>query len=169
LEFLITDPVSERILTPYVKNLQAIGVSSTIRRIDPAQYERRVKSFDFDIVTQRYVLRLTPGVELRNFWGSEAAKTDGSFNLAGISHPAIDALISKITQARTRADLTIATRALDRVLRTGHYWVPHWYKAAHHVAYWDRFGRPDMKPRYERGIIHTWWYDPEKAAKLKIN
>ena len=169
LEFLISDPSTERILTPYVKNLQAIGITPTIRRIDSAQYERRVKSFDFDVVTTRYSLRLTPGVELRTFWGSEAAKTDGSYNLAGISHPAIDALIVKVMEAKSREELNTATRALDRVLRAGHYWVPHWYKAAHHVAYWDKFGRPAVKPRYERGIIHTWWYDAEKAAKLKSN
>ena len=95
LEFLIVEPASERILAPYVKNLQAIGIRASIRRVDPAQYERRVKSFDFDVVTTRFSLRLTPGVELRSFWGSEAAKTDGSFNLAGISHPAVDALIDK--------------------------------------------------------------------------
>jgi len=169
LEFLIVDPVTERILTPYAKNLQAVGVQSTIRRIDPAQYERRVKSFDFDVVTQRYSLRLTPGVELRSFWGSEAAKTDGSYNLAGISHPAVDALIAKVTEAKSRAELNTATKALDRVLRAGHYWVPHWYKAAHNIAHWDKFNRPAVKPRYERGIIHTWWYDAEKAAKLKPN
>jgi microcin C transport system substrate-binding protein len=102
LEFLITDPSSERILTAYVKNLQAIGVQSTIRRIDAAQYERRVKSFDFDVITTRYSLRLTPGVEIRAFWGSEATRTDGSFNLAGISQPAIDALIGKVTEANSR-------------------------------------------------------------------
>ena len=169
LEFLIVDPSSERILTPYVKNLHAIGVTSTIRRIDPAQYERRRKSFDFDVVTTRYVLSLTPGVELRSYWSSEAAKTDGSLNLAGISHPAIDALIAKVTEAKNRDELKTATRALDRVLRAGHYWVPHWYKAAHHVAHWDKFARPAVKPRYERGITHTWWYDAEKAGKLKSN
>jgi microcin C transport system substrate-binding protein len=169
LEFLITDPTSERILTPYVKNLQAIGVGASIRRIDPAQYERRRKSFDFEVIGTRYSLRLTPGVELRSFWGSESAKTDGSANLAGISHPAIDALIAKALEAGSREDLNTATRALDRVLRAGHYWVPHWFKAAHHLAYWDKFGRPTVKPRYERGIIHTWWYDAEKAAKLRPN
>jgi microcin C transport system substrate-binding protein len=169
LEFLITDPTSERLTTPYVKNLQALGIPTTIRRIDPAQYERRVKSFDFDIVTQRFVLRLTPGPELRSFWGSEAAKTDGSFNLAGISHPAIDALVAKVISAKSRDELRTATKALDRVLRSGHYWVPHWYKAAHHVVYWDKFARPAVKPRYERGIIHTWWFDAERAAKLKTN
>jgi microcin C transport system substrate-binding protein len=169
LEFLIVDPSTERILTPYVKNLQAIGIAPTIRRIDPAQYERRRKSFDFDVVTTRYALPLTPGVELRSFWGSEAANTDGSFNLAGISHPAIDALIAKVTEAKSRDELKTATRALDRVLRVGHYWVPHWHRPFHYIAYWDKFGRPGVKPRYERGIIHTWWYDADRAAKLKSN
>ena len=131
LEFLITDPATERILTAYVKNLQAIGVQTTIRRIDPAQYERRVKSFDFDVVVTRYVLRLTPGAEVRTFWGSEAAKTEGSYNLAGMSDPAIDALIGKVTEASSREELKTATRALDRVLRAGHYWVPHWYRPYH--------------------------------------
>jgi microcin C transport system substrate-binding protein len=169
IEFLIVDPSSERILTSFVKNLQAIGVQTSIRRIDPAQYERRVKSFDFDVVISRYVLRLTPGVEVRTFWGSEAAKTEGSYNLAGISHPAIDALIVKVSEARSRDELKTATSALDRVLRAGHYWVPHWYRPYHYIAYWDKYGRPEVKPRYERGIIHTWWFDAAKAAKLKSN
>ncbi len=169
IEFLIVDPSTERILTPYVKNLQAIGVQTSIRRIDPAQYERRAKAFDFDVVIARYALRLTPGVEVRSFWSSEAAATEGSYNLAGIRSPVVDALIAKVSEADSRAALVTATRALDRVLRAGHYWVPHWYRPYHYVAYWDKFGRPDVKPRYERGIIHTWWYDPAKAAKLKVN
>ena len=146
-----------------------IRLTSTIRRIDAAQFERRRKSFDFDVVQTRYSLRPTPGVELRSYWGSDAAGTDGSLNLAGISHPVIDALITKVIEANSRGELEVATRALDRVLRAGHYWVPQWYKAAHHVAYWDKFDRPAVKPRFERGITHTWWYDAEKAAKLKRN
>src|SRR5262249_27361190 len=169
LEFLVTDPTTERILAGYVQNLQAIGVQTSVRRIDPAQYERRIKSFDFDVVTTRYALRLTPGVELRSFWGSEAAKTDGSYNLAGIANPVVDALIGKVTEANSREELKTATRALDRVLRAVHYWVPHWYRPYHYIATWDKFGRPAVKPRYERGIIHTWWYDAERAAKLKGN
>jgi microcin C transport system substrate-binding protein len=169
LEFLVIDPTSERILAAYVKNLQAIGIQTSVRRIDPAQYERRIKSFDFDVVMTRYALRLTPGVELRSFWGSEAAKTEGSYNLAGISSPVIDALIGKVTEANSREELKTATRALDRVLRAGHYWVPHWYRPYHYIATWDKFGRPAVKPRYERGIIHTWWFDAERAAKLKGN
>jgi microcin C transport system substrate-binding protein len=169
LEFLVTDPTYERILAGYVINLQALGIQTSVRRIDPAQYERRLKSFDFDVVMARYTMRLTPGVELRTYWGSEAAKTEGSFNLAGIADPVVDAMIGKVTEANSREDLKTATRALDRVLRAGHYWVPHWYKPSHYIAMWDKFGRPPVKPRYERGIIHTWWYDAERAAKLKGN
>jgi microcin C transport system substrate-binding protein len=170
IEFMLTtDPSFERIVAPYVKNLQAIGVSASIRRADAAQYERRRKAFDFDVVTSRFVLRLTPGLEVKNFWSSEAAGFDGSFNLAGIADPVVDSLLEKVIGARSRGELVTATRALDRVLRAGHYWVPHWYKAAHHVAYWDKFSRPAVKPKYDRGILETWWYDTEKAAKLKTN
>lgn len=165
-EILIHEAGFERIIGPYIKNLRSIGIDATLRRVDPAQYEQRMKSFDFDITVQRYSLRLTPGVEIKNFFGSEAARTDGSFNLAGIADPVVDALAERVMAATSRAELVTATRALDRVLRAGHYWVPHWYKATHNLAFWDRFGRPEVKPKYERGALHTWWYDGEKAAKL---
>lgn len=169
LEFLIVDPVSERVLSNYVENLKRLGLAISIRRVDPAQYQRRVKSFDFDVVTARYSLRLTPGVELRSYWASETANMDGSLNLAGISSPAIDALIGKVVEAKSRAELEVVTRSLDRVLRAGHYWVPQWYKPIHHIAHWDRFSRPAIKPRYDRGIVDTWWYDAAKAEKLRSN
>ena len=169
IEFLIYEPIFERVLGPYLKNLQAIGVGATIRRVDSSQYERRVKSFDFDITMQRYVMRLTPGIELKNFWGSEAAKTDGSFNLAGISDPVIDALIDKVMAAKSRDELETAARAIDRCLRAGHYWVPHWFKASHTIAHWNKYSWPATKPRFERGAPHTWWYDADKVAKLKAN
>lgn len=166
IEFLIYEPTFERVLGPYVENLKRIGVQAGIRRVDSAQYQQRLKTFDFDIVTQRYVMRLLPGIELQNYWGSAAARTDGSFNLAGIEDPVIDTLIARVMAAKSRQELLAATRAIDRVLRASHYWVPHWYKASHHVAHWNRFSRPAVKPKYERGIIHTWWYDAEKAATL---
>lgn len=169
VEFLIYDSSFERVIAPYVRNLAAIGVQARIRRIDPAQYERRVKTFDFDIVTQRYIMRLTPGVELKNFWSSGAAGAEGSFNLAGISDPVVDALIDKVMAAKSRDELNTAARALDRVLRAGHYWVPHWYKAAHNVAHWDKFSWPAKKPDYARGIIDTWWFDQAKADALAKN
>jgi microcin C transport system substrate-binding protein len=106
-------------------------------------------------------------VELKAFWGSEAAKTNGSFNLAGIADPVLDQLIERVIKARSRAELIVATRACDRVLRAGHYWVPQWYKGAHNLAFWNKFGWPKVKPKYERGALDTWWYDAEKDAKLK--
>lgn len=166
IEFLMFEPMFERITGPYAESLKRIGINATLRMVDPAQYERRMKSFDFDSAVQRYSLRLTPGIELRSFWGSDAAKLDGSFNLAGISDPVVDALADKVMAAKSRADLVTATRAIDRVLRAGHYWVPHWYKASHTIAYWNKFSRPAKKPPYDPGIIDTWWYDSVKAEAL---
>ncbi|HEU4476028.1 MAG TPA: extracellular solute-binding protein, partial [Methyloceanibacter sp.] len=166
LEILTFEPTFERLTAPYVKNLKLLGIDARIRMVDPAQYQQRLKNFDFDITTQRYVMRNTPGVELRSYFGSQAAKMDGSLNLAGIDDPAVDALIERILAAKSREELETAARALDRVLRAGHYWVPHWYKASHTVAYWDKFSRPETKPRFDRGILDTWWYDEPKAAKL---
>ena len=165
LEFLMFEPSFERVIAPYVRNLARLGIEAKMRIVDPAQYQERVKAFDFDITTQRYVMRLTPGVELRSYFSSQAAQTPGSLNLSGIADPAIDALIEKVIGARGRGELTIAARALDRMLRAGHYWVPHWFKASHTIAYWDRFSRPGAKPDYDRGILDTWWYDEDKARK----
>jgi microcin C transport system substrate-binding protein len=166
IEILTFEPTFERLTAPYVKNLKQLGIDARIRMVDPAQYQQRLKDFDFDITTRRYVMQNTPGVELRSYFGSQAAKMEGSLNLAGIDDPAVDALIEKIIAAESREELETAARALDRVLRAGHYWVPHWYKASHHVAYWDKFSRPGTKPRFDRGILDTWWYDEAKAAKL---
>ncbi len=167
IEFLIIDKTSERLLNHFVSNLKKLGIETNIRLVDPAQYQRRLKSFDFDMLSARFVLNVTPGVELRNYWSSSAAQIDGSANLSGIKSPVIDTLIENIVTAKTRSELVTATRSIDRVLRNGHYWVPHWYKASHTVAYWNKFSKPDVKPLYSRGIIETWWYDEAKAAKLK--
>jgi microcin C transport system substrate-binding protein len=168
-EFLLFEPSFERILGPYIKNLTAIGIRATIRRVDPAQYERRSKSFDFDIVVKRYVMRSTPGVELNDYFSSASASVEGSTNMAGIKSEAVDALIGKAGGAKTRDELVVAMKALDRVLRAGHYWVPQWYKGAHNVPHWNKFSRPTVKPKYDLGAVDTWWLDAEKQAKLKLN
>ena len=111
----------------------------------------------------------TPGIELRNSFSSDVADVQGSRNLAGVKNPVVDALIDKIMGAKSRDELVPAVKALDRVLRAYSYWVPHWYKASHNIAHWDRFSRPAKKPRFARGILDTWWYDAEKAAKLAAN
>lgn len=166
VELLVDSPSFERIASPYVKTLRSIGIDASVRMVDDAQYERRTKDFDFDLTTQRYALQTTPGVELKTFWGSQAAATNGSFNLAGIADPVLDQLIDKIVAAKSRAELVTATRAADRVLRAGYYWVPQWYKGAHNLAFWDKFGWPAVKPKYERGALDTWWFDDEKAKAL---
>lgn len=164
-EFLLDDPVSIRLTQPYVEVLRGVlGIDASLRMVDAAQYQERLKNFDFDLDMTRYSLRSTPGPELRTFWSSAAAATPGSFNLAGIADPVIDGLIDRILAARDRPALDIACRATDRVLRAGHYWVPNWFKATHHIATWDRFSWPATKPKYDRGINDTWWFDAAKSA-----
>jgi microcin C transport system substrate-binding protein len=167
IELLMEDPGLERIFAFYIEKLKSLGIQASIRNIDPAQYQVRLKDFDFDLDMSRFVLGQTPGPEMRNYWSSEAARTKGSQNLPGIADPVVDDLIDRILQAGSRDELRTAARALDRVLRASHYWVPQWYKAAHHLAFWDRFSWPETKPKYARGVLDTWWYDAEKAAKLK--
>jgi microcin C transport system substrate-binding protein len=166
VEFLIDEPSFQPHHMPFIKNLGTLGIEATLRVVDPVQYRKRVDDFDFDLTIQRFAFSSTPGDSLRSYFSSQAAAMKGSQNLAGISDPVIDALIDKIIAADSRRSLTTACRVLDRVIRSGRYWVPHWYKASHWLAYWDLFGRPAIKPRYARGVPETWWYDQEKAAKI---
>ena len=167
IEFLIDEPSFKPHHLPYISNLAILGIDATLRIVDPAQYRQRVDNFDFDITVERMSFSATPGESLRSYFSSEAAKTKGSKNLAGIADPVIDALIDVIIAAETREELTTACRVLDRVFRAGRYWIPHWFSGAHRIAYWDEFGFPPRQPRYSRGIPATWWYDAAKAAKLK--
>ncbi len=164
--FLIESPVFERILGPYVKNLRLLGINASIRTIDAAQYQRQQESYDFDIISSRFSAGLTPGDVLRIFFGSDSAARPGTYNMSGVASPAIDALIDRIVEATTRQELNIAGRALDRVLRAENFWVPNWHKGRYWVAHWDKFGRPAIKPKYDRGIVDTWWYDEAKASRI---
>jgi microcin C transport system substrate-binding protein len=167
IELLIDDPTTERIVAPYVKNLKLLGIDVTMRNIDPAQHEQRMKEFDFDMESARLVGGQTPGVELKGQLGSQSAKAIGSYNLSGIALPVVDALIDKMTKAQSREELTVTGRALDRVLRAEHIWVPEWNKASHRIVYWDVFGKPQIQPEYDRGILDTWWQDADKAKTLR--
>lgn len=166
IEFLNNSPAFERIILPYIKNLERLGISATFRLVDPAQYQSRLNDYDFDICSRRYSLTPTLSETIRTFWGSHAAKTPGTPNIAGISDPVVDALMDKILEAETRDQMNITARALDRVLRSGHYWVPQWNKPIHTVAFWDMFGYPAEPPRYDFPIEDLWWIDQEKAEKL---
>jgi microcin C transport system substrate-binding protein len=164
VEFLLDEPSFQPHHMTFIKNLGIIGIDATLRLVDPVQFRKRLDDFDFDLVVQRFNFSSTPGDSLRSYFSSQAAALKGSQNLAGMSDPVIDALIEGIIAADSRAKLVTACKALDRVIRAGRYWVPHWYSASHRIAYWDVFGRPATKPRYARGIPETWWYDRDKAA-----
>jgi len=166
IEFLIDEPSFEPHHMPFIKNLGILGIDATVRIVDPVQYRARRDGFDFDITIDRFNFSSTPGDSLRSFFSSQAAALKGSNNLAGIADPVIDAMVDAVIAARERPALVAACRALDRVIRSGRYWIPNWYKASHWIAYWDVFGRPAAQPRYFRGIPDTWWYDPTKSAKL---
>jgi microcin C transport system substrate-binding protein len=167
IEFVIDEPSFQPHHMLYIKNLGTLGIEASLRVLDPVQYKKREDDFDFDLFVQRMSFSSTPGDSLRNYFSSQAAAIKGSFNLAGIADPVIDTLIERIIAADSRPALITACRALDRVVRAGRYWVPHWYLASHRIAFWDAFGRPATKPRYGRGIPETWWYDRDKAAKLE--
>jgi microcin C transport system substrate-binding protein len=157
IEFLINTVSFEPHHSAVISNLRRLGIEANMRVVDPAQFQLRLQTFDFDVTVQRFSTSSTPGESLRTFFSSAAAKLTGSRNLSGISDPVVDALIERIVGAQSRAELTFACRALDRVLRAGHYWIPQWNKASHWIAYWDVFAHPKEKPRYGRAIPETWW------------
>ncbi len=169
IEFLADEPSLQPHHAPYIKNLGTLGIEASLRIVDAVQYRARVEDFDFDMTIERFSMSATPGDGMRPFFSSQAAATKGSYNLAGISSPAIDALLEKIIAADNRADLTTACRAFDRVFRAGRYWVPQWYRTTHPIAYWDEFSHPPKPPRYAQGVgaPENWWYDAAKAAKLE--
>lgn len=166
LEFLGFQPTDERYVLPYQQALARIGVTLNLRIVDPAQYQNRIRSFDFDATTYVWGQSLSPGNEQRNYWGSEAADGQGSQNLAGIRDEAIDKLIERVIFSQDREDLVAATRALDRVLLAHHYVVPQWTSGTQRTARWNRYSHPDVMPEYGASSFPTiWWYDTEKAAR----
>ena len=166
IEFLIAQPAFERIVGPMVKNLARLGIKARIRVVDTAQYQNRTDSFDFDIVVSSFGQSLSPGNEQIDFWHSSKADVDGSRNIIGIRDPVVDELIDEIINAPNRKSLIAATRALDRVLLWGHYVIPQWHIQSFRVAYWNKFSRPKIAPKYGFGF-DTWWVDPDKAKALE--
>jgi microcin C transport system substrate-binding protein len=166
IEFLDSSGALKPHTEPLQGNLRKLGINTTFRTVDAAQYKRRLDNFEFDIVTMALGGSFTPGDGLRITWGSEAAKTPGTRNVAGVQDAAVDFLIDKISRANSRDELNVAARALDRVLRAGRYWIPMWYKDKSLVAYWDVFSRPEKTPRYSTGAPGIWWWDAEKAKRI---
>jgi microcin C transport system substrate-binding protein len=167
VEILVQDPSAERIALFYKPSLERIGVTTSIRIVDDAQYQNRLRGFDFDMIIDQWGESLSPGNEQREFWGSQTADQPGSKNTIGIKNPAIDALIEKVIFAKDRPTLVAATRALDRVLLWNFYVVPQFTYGFSRYARWDRFSHFDPMPKYGRsGLPSLWWFDADKAARI---
>ena len=166
IEFLLGSPAFERIVAPFTRNLMRLGIQSTIRTVEPAQYQNRVRDFDFDMVSTVFGQSRSPGNEQRAFWGTDAADSPGSRNLVGIKNTVIDELIEQLIAAKSRDELLIVTRALDRVLQWGYYVIPSWHINSDRVIWWDKFGIPEIKPAYGVGLF-SWWVDPVKSAQIE--
>jgi microcin C transport system substrate-binding protein len=165
-EVLLVSPLFERIVLPFAKNLEKLGVQLNVRTIDPSQYRRRLDTFDFDVIVGGASQSLSPGNEQRSFWGSKAAGVEGGRNRIGIKNKVVDALIERIIAAPNRKSLITSVRALDRVLQWGHWVIPHWHAKYDRIAFWDKFGRPEITPIQGNQFL-TWWVDVKKENTLK--
>lgn len=165
-EMLLAQPEFERIVQPFRQNLTRLGIDMRIRIVDVSQYIERMRRFDYDMTVVSFGQSQSPGNEQRDFWSSQAADMQGSRNVLGIKHPAVDRLIDHIVGAPSREALVTASRALDRVLLAHHYVIPHYHVNAYRIAYWDFLERPATTPRYALGF-DAWWVNPQKQARVR--
>ena len=163
---LESSPAFDRIILPYVKNLQALGVDAELTKVDPAQKTDRKRAYDFDMTTHSINLPYEPSTGLKQ-WFHTGAMEGSSRNLMGLSDPAIDRLVEIVIAAGTAQDLEHSVKALDRVLRAKKFWVPQWFKDVHTVAYYDQFGYPEVLPPYALGTLDFWWFDAQKAMRIE--
>ena len=168
IEFLDNSSSMGRVVTPYAKNLEKLGFKVVYKVVDFAVLQKRMDVFDFELISNRIGGSEAPGTELLERFGSKSADTEGSSNIIGVKDPAVDALLDKVVAAQTRGQLVAACKALDRVLRHGHYSVPHWYGSVHRVSWRaGRFEQPNITPRFyqpESWIQSTWWATPANFA-----
>lgn len=166
IELLNASPLFDRIINPYVENLQAIGIDARLNRVDNAQFSQRERDYDFDMITDHFPMSYEPGSGLRQYFGSATAN-ESVFNPAGIADPAVDALVEAVVEAETQEELSVAVSALDRVLRWERFRVPQWYNPNHWVAYYDMYRYPENLPPYSLGFLDFWWIDPDAEAALR--
>ena len=169
IEMMIVQPSMERVSNPYAQALKKLGITLVSRHVEVSQYINRMRSFDYDMVAMTIGQSLSPGNEQYDYWHSESADIKGSRNFSGIKNPVVDELVAQIITAPSREELVYRTRALDRVLLNNHYVIPHWHKNSHRIAYWDKFAKPDISPKYDPSYqlgLKTWWVDPLKEASL---
>ncbi len=167
-EILLRSPAFERIVLPFRDNLEKLGINVIVRTIDSAEYQKKIETFDFDMIVQTFSQSLSPGNEQRSFWGSDAADTNGSRNVIGIKNYAVDGLVESLINAKDREELITITRALDRVLLWNYYVIPQWHISSYRVLYWDFFDQPARKPKYSLGF-DTWWINQNKYNQIQSN
>lgn len=168
IEFLMTQRTFERVVSIMRVNLKKLGIDSTFRYVDASQYQRRLDKRSFDIVSIWWNQGLNfPGSEQFTFWHSSEADKEGSQNVGGVKNPIVDDLVMRILRAQTMEQLAPAAKALDRVLLSQYYVIPHWYMSAWRVVYWNKFGRPKITPDYNIGI-DSWWNEPQKNVPLPV-
>jgi microcin C transport system substrate-binding protein len=166
VEFLNAGPLFDRIINPYVENLRAIGIDARMNRVDGAQMSQRQRDADFDIITDHFPMGYEPGPSLRQYFGTIGAD-ESLFNAAGLADPVIDELLEVVIRAETRDEMEVATRALDRVLRSYRIRVPQWFNASAWVAYYNHYRYPEVLPPYGVGYLDFWWVDPEAEQALR--
>ena len=165
IELLIASTSMERIVLPFTKNLERLGIEARVRLVDRSQYINRIRSLDYDMLVLGWGQSASPGNEQRSYWGSYTADEEGTSNYPGIRSAVIDDLIELVIEAPDRESLIVRTRALDRVLLWGHYVIPQYHIRGDRVLYWDKFSRPTTPAR--SGVyLSRWWYDEDKAARL---
>ncbi len=166
IEILNDSQAFTRIIEPFIENLKSLGVNAVHTKIDNAQMTERERSFDFDIITGNFPMSFTPGSGLKQYFGSETADVS-IFNKAGIKSEVVDELIEVVMAAKTRNELKVTVKTLDRVLRSYYFWIPQWFKDVHTVAYYDYYEHPENLPPYDMGLLDFWWINNEKYNELK--
>ena len=159
-EILLYQPNFERVVQPFIKNLKKIGIIASLKVLDAVSYSNKVKNYNFDMMVISYPVSLSPGNELKYFWGSLSADIRGSQNYMGIKNPAIDTLIDHVIIAKNRKELLTSVKALDRVMLNNYYVIPQWHSSSYRIAYWNKFNQPKIHPKYSIGIM-TWWFKDE--------
>ncbi len=166
-EFLINNPATQKIALHFQNYLKKVGIEMKVTLIDTSTYQERYDRQDYDMILHVIPQGPTPGNEQRDMWSMTAADQPGTWNVAGIKNPVIDALIEKVIESPDYETLVVRARALDRVLLWGYYMIPAWHQDTIPIAIWDRFGFPDpICPPYAPTSIHGWWFEPDKNKHL---
>lgn len=159
-EILASNTGQERLLGAFVGDLAKLGIKARMRVVDSAQYQSRLKDYDFDMIQFTWPSSLSPGNEQLFRWSSRVADQPGSYNYAGVENPAADAMITAMLAAHGNEEFVSAVRALDRVLLSGHYVIPLFYPPAQWIASWKRLSHPEAKPLFGFNL-DTWWVSPQ--------